>query len=115
VPLPLGAGGRDRALDARNACQGVRYVAGVGTRVERRPHPTDRRANALHMTSAGERRLREGRRLAREAQEELLGALNDDERRQLHELLFKLAEAADPSDAAAAPVTDQPPARRASG
>ena len=83
--------------------------------VERRPHPTDRRANALHMTAAGERRLREGRRLAREAQEELLGPLNEDERRQLHALLFKLAEAADPHDAAAAPVTDRPPARRASG
>jgi DNA-binding MarR family transcriptional regulator len=83
--------------------------------VERRPHPTDRRANALHMTPAGERRLREGRRLAREAQEELLGPLNEDERRQLHELLFKLAEAADPHDPVAAPVTDQPRAPRASG
>jgi DNA-binding MarR family transcriptional regulator len=81
--------------------------------VERRPHPTDRRAHALHMTPAGERRLRAGRKLAREAQEELLGVLNGDERRQLHELLFKLAQAVEPIDPAQAAVTDPPSARRA--
>jgi MarR family transcriptional regulator, lower aerobic nicotinate degradation pathway regulator len=64
--------------------------------VQRRPHPSDRRANALHMTAAGERTLRQGRKLAREAQDELLKPLNEDERQQLHELLFKLAEAAEP-------------------
>jgi DNA-binding MarR family transcriptional regulator len=82
--------------------------------VQRRPHPTDRRANALHMTSAGERTLREARKLAREAQEELLGPLNEDERRRLHELLFTLALATEPLDApSSVAVTEQSSARRA--
>jgi DNA-binding MarR family transcriptional regulator len=83
--------------------------------VERRPHPSDRRANALHMTAAGERTLRQGRKLAREAQEELLGPLDEDERRQLHELLFKLAVAAEPIDAPNTPVKERSSARRARG
>jgi DNA-binding MarR family transcriptional regulator len=80
--------------------------------VQRRPHPSDRRANALHMTPAGERTLRQARKLAREAQEELLGPLNDDERQQLHELLFKLAEDAERYDPPPLAVTEQSPKRR---
>jgi DNA-binding MarR family transcriptional regulator len=60
--------------------------------VERRRHPSDRRAYALHVTDAGRKRLIDGRRVARAAQEELLGALNQDERRQLHGLLLRVAE-----------------------
>jgi len=59
--------------------------------VERRAHPSDRRAHALHITGPGEETLALGRELARQAQDDLLAALNQAERKQLHELLLKLA------------------------
>src|SRR5580700_2890808 len=59
--------------------------------VERRAHPTDRRAHALHLTELGRQTLAQGRKLARQAQEELLAPLSADERRQLHDLLLRLA------------------------
>ena len=61
--------------------------------VERRPHPTDRRAHALYITELGRRTLAQGRKLARTAQEELLAPLNAEEREQLHSMLLRLAEA----------------------
>jgi DNA-binding MarR family transcriptional regulator len=60
--------------------------------VQRRRHPNDRRAYALHVTDAGREVLSAGRRVAAQAQEELLGALDQDERRQLHALLLRVAE-----------------------
>jgi DNA-binding MarR family transcriptional regulator len=62
--------------------------------VQRRPHPTDRRAHALHITDAGRDTLTRGRRLAAGAQNELLAPLDDAERAQLHDLLLRLALAA---------------------
>jgi DNA-binding MarR family transcriptional regulator len=59
--------------------------------VERRRHPSDRRAYALHVTAEGRDTLSRGRELARAAQEDLLAPLSPDERAQLHELLLKLA------------------------
>jgi DNA-binding MarR family transcriptional regulator len=59
--------------------------------VERRRHPTDRRAHALHLTDAGRQTLKSGRALARAAQNDLLGPLNASERKQLHELLLRVA------------------------
>lgn len=59
--------------------------------VERRRHPTDRRAHALHVTDSGRATLMRGRELARAAQEELLAPLSPEEREQLHELLLRLA------------------------
>ncbi len=61
--------------------------------VERRPHPSDRRAHALHITDAGRETLARGRRIARQAQEELLAPLNEEEREQLRSLLLRLAAA----------------------
>jgi DNA-binding MarR family transcriptional regulator len=61
--------------------------------VERRRHPNDRRAHALHLTTKGKQTLTRGRELARSAQEELLSPLTDDERAQLHDMLLRLAEA----------------------
>lgn len=61
--------------------------------VERRRHPTDRRAYALHITDDGNETLARGRELAREAQDELLAPLTADEREQLRELLLRLAVA----------------------
>ena len=61
--------------------------------VERRRHPSDRRAHALHVTAKGKQTLAKGRELARQAQDDLLAPLNDDEREQLHGLLLRLAVA----------------------
>ncbi len=62
--------------------------------VERRRHPTDRRAYALHITDAGRDTLTRARRLAGGAQNELLAPLDDTERAQLHDLLLRLVVAA---------------------
>ncbi len=58
--------------------------------VERRPHPTDRRAYALHVTGPGREVLTRGRKVAGEAQRELLAPLSDSERETLRELLLRL-------------------------
>ncbi len=63
--------------------------------VQRRQHPTDRRAHALHMTAKGRKTLSSGRELARASQEELLSALDPAERQQLHDLLLRVAKASD--------------------
>lgn len=60
--------------------------------VERRRDPRDRRAYALHVTDAGRETLTQGRRLAREAQQELLAPLDEGQRAQLHELLVMLSQ-----------------------
>jgi DNA-binding MarR family transcriptional regulator len=61
--------------------------------VERRRHPSDRRAHALYLTEAGTDTLADGRALARQAQDELLAPLDAKERKQLHELLLRVAMA----------------------
>jgi DNA-binding MarR family transcriptional regulator len=59
--------------------------------VERRPHPSDRRAHALHITDEGREVLGRGRQLSRQAQEDLLAPLSREERKLLHDLLLRLA------------------------
>jgi DNA-binding MarR family transcriptional regulator len=59
--------------------------------VERRPHPTDRRAYALHITDPGREALTRGRKVAGEAQRELLAPLSDVERETLQGLLLRLS------------------------
>ena len=66
--------------------------------VERRRHPTDRRAHALHLTAKGRETLARGRELAHGAQDELLAPLDAQERDQLHGLLLRVAQAANPED-----------------
>jgi DNA-binding MarR family transcriptional regulator len=61
--------------------------------VERRRHPSDRRAHALYLTEAGTETLARGRALARQAQDELLAPLDPQEREELHELLLRVAMA----------------------
>jgi DNA-binding MarR family transcriptional regulator len=61
--------------------------------VQRRRHPTDRRAYALQITDAGRETLTRARRLAGGAQNELLAPLDDAERVQLHDLLLRLVAA----------------------
>jgi DNA-binding MarR family transcriptional regulator len=60
--------------------------------VQRRPHPTDRRAHQLHITDKGHETLGRGRALARQAQDDLLSPLSGDEREQLHDLLRRVVE-----------------------
>src|SRR5262249_24311287 len=56
--------------------------------VERRRHPTDRRAHALHITELGQSTLAQGRQLAKRAQDYLLAPLSPDERKQLYDMLL---------------------------
>jgi DNA-binding MarR family transcriptional regulator len=69
--------------------------------VERRRHPSDRRAHAIHITESGRETLTRGRALARGAQEDLLAPLSSEERKQLHELLLRLVIATKPPGAGA--------------
>ena len=62
--------------------------------VERRAHPSDRRAYALHVTDAGRETLSRGRDVVQEVQDELLAPLDDAEREQLRSLLLRLVAAA---------------------
>jgi DNA-binding MarR family transcriptional regulator len=77
--------------------------------VERRRHPQDRRAHAVHMTARGRSTLAKGHTQAWDAQRELLAPLNRQEREQLHQLLLRLADAT--SDVRKAPEPED--ARRA--
>jgi DNA-binding MarR family transcriptional regulator len=64
--------------------------------VERRPHPKDRRARAVALTPKGRRRLERGRALAAQVEDEVLGGLPADERRELLRLLRRALESAPP-------------------
>lgn len=64
--------------------------------VERRRHPSDRRAHALHITDKGRATLSRGRQLAAAAQDDLLAPLSREEREQLHKLLLRLVQANQP-------------------
>ena len=66
--------------------------------VERGRHPSDRRAHALRLTDEGRATLTRGRKLAASAQEELLAPLSAAEREQLHDLLLRVALAAEDAD-----------------
>jgi DNA-binding MarR family transcriptional regulator len=59
--------------------------------IERRRNPADRRAHALYLTAEGRRLLDEGRRLAMENEQRFCAPLQPAERRQLLELLRRLA------------------------
>jgi DNA-binding MarR family transcriptional regulator len=60
--------------------------------VERRRHPTDRRAYALHLTEAGRAALAKAQRAADQHDDELLEPLDESDRRRLIDLLARLAE-----------------------
>ena len=59
--------------------------------LERRPHASDRRNNALHLTKAGQAAYRSTSRLAQEHQQSLLAGLSRQQRTQLAELLSLVA------------------------
>jgi DNA-binding MarR family transcriptional regulator len=60
--------------------------------LERRPHESDRRSYALHLTDKGKSTLQAVGRIAREHQQTLLEALSEEEQRTLSVLLQRVAE-----------------------
>jgi DNA-binding MarR family transcriptional regulator len=64
--------------------------------IERRPDPADRRRNVVTLKPEGEKRLLELRQISKHVEDEFLAPLDDDERKQLHALLTKLAVHHDP-------------------
>jgi DNA-binding MarR family transcriptional regulator len=60
--------------------------------LERRPHESDRRSYALHLTKAGQSTLQAIGRIAREHQQALLAELSEGEQRQLADLLQRVAD-----------------------
>jgi DNA-binding MarR family transcriptional regulator len=61
--------------------------------IERRPHPSDRRVRALHLTGDGHELLGRGRKIALECETEIAGGMSRAERDRLVALLQKLVEA----------------------
>jgi DNA-binding MarR family transcriptional regulator len=88
-PITQQALGQRAGIDPSSMVATIDELEAKGL-VERRPHPTDRRANVLHLTETGEETLRRGRGVAARAQDELLAGLTKEERAQLHELLLKV-------------------------
>jgi DNA-binding MarR family transcriptional regulator len=82
--------GKSTGIDPSSMVSTIDELEKAGL-VERRRHPTDRRAHALHITELGHTTLAQGRRLAKQAQEDLLAPLNADERKQLHDMLLRMA------------------------
>ena len=86
--------------------------------VERRPDPTDRRARHVVITQTGRELLNELKRRLRDAEENLLQPLDEEERRVLRTLLHRLAISLAPADpcqvmkAIEAQDVDDAPARR---
>jgi len=63
---------------------------------KRRPHPSDRRAREVSVTPKGRRLLERSRKMALEAQDEVLRGLTVPERRQLLKLLRRALSEAPP-------------------
>jgi DNA-binding MarR family transcriptional regulator len=60
--------------------------------IERRPHNSDRRVYALHLTARGKKALQAITRVARQHEDMLCAALNASERETLAQLLSRLAD-----------------------
>ncbi len=72
----------------------VAFIDGLQERglLERRPHPSDRRAHALYLTPAGRKLLAKAITAASRFERELCGRLSDAERDRLLELLGEVRE-----------------------
>lgn len=67
-----------------------------GGLARRRPHPQDRRARQVSITPKGRRLLKRARKVAFEAEDEVLGGLTGSERRELLKLLRDALSSAPP-------------------
>jgi len=75
--------------------------------VERRRDPQDRRRHVVRITPEGKRALKKLRALSRQLDDEFLGPLDEQERRELHALLLRLAERHEPGCKPAGPAPEQ--------
>src|SRR5215510_9632203 len=66
------------------------------TLIERRRDPNDRRRHIVRITADGEKALEQLRALSKQVEDEFLSPLSDQERADLHALLYRLAEKHDP-------------------
>jgi DNA-binding MarR family transcriptional regulator len=73
-PIAQHALGKRAGIDPSSMVSTIDELEAKGL-VERQPNPSDRRAHALHITAEGRETLARGRRLAGQAQGDLLGAL----------------------------------------
>jgi DNA-binding MarR family transcriptional regulator len=69
--------------------------------IERKRDPEDRRRHLVSLNAAGTKRLAELRAVSTRVENELLSAIDPDQRLQLHELLLQLAGDLDPRYASA--------------
>jgi DNA-binding MarR family transcriptional regulator len=67
-----------------------------GGLIDRKRDPEDRRRHLVSLTVAGKEKLGELRKIAKGIENELLGALDPEQRTQLHELLLQVAADNDP-------------------
>lgn len=87
--------GSAMGIDPSTMVSLVDELEGLGL-VARRPHPTDRRAHAVTITPKGRRALERARRLAYQAEDEVLGGLSQAERRELLRLMRQALDAVPP-------------------
>jgi DNA-binding MarR family transcriptional regulator len=69
-----------------------------GGSIERRPHPSDRRAYEVHLTPQGAALIQQAKAATQQATDDLLAALSPAERQHLHEMLVRIAEHVTPAD-----------------
>lgn len=67
----------------------LRELEGRGV-IEKREHPTDRRAQGLHLSAAGKKLYAKAQRTATELEVDALGDLSVEERETLHSLLRRV-------------------------
>lgn len=87
--------GSAMGIDPSTMVSLIDELEGAGL-ARRRPHPEDRRARQVSITPKGRRVLQRARKLAFEAEDEVLGGLTVTERRELLMLLRRAFSSAPP-------------------